>query len=146
MTYSDVVATIAMIVSVVALPATYYFGYKAAARNDKRKEWNAVAEPIIEYLEGHLSSLNRKRCPPDNNLNKLPRKSWDSVLRRSTKTKAANLDRSLADYVSILAEIDKSPAPALYFGQSTDEIEEWVDKYPEAIVNVEKLIVLLSLR
>lgn len=124
MTYSDAVATIAIIISVVALPATYYFGYKAAVGNDKRKEWNAVAEPVIEYLEGHLSSLSRKRCPPDNNLNKFPRKSWDSALRRSTKTKAEELERLLADYRSVLDEVDKHPA----------------------IVSAEKLIDLLSLR
>ncbi|ANI31938.1 MULTISPECIES: hypothetical protein [Yersinia] len=51
MTYSDAVATIAIIISVVALPATYYFGYKAAVRNDNRKEWNAIAEPILAELE-----------------------------------------------------------------------------------------------
>lgn len=91
MTYSDAVATIAIIISVVALPATYYFGYKAAVGNDKRKEWNAVAEPVIEYLEGHLSSLNRKRCPPDNNLNKFPRKSWDSALSEAQRLRPRTL-------------------------------------------------------
>ncbi|HDX5738003.1 TPA: hypothetical protein ROS75_002149 [Yersinia enterocolitica] len=124
MTYSDAVATIAIIISVAALPATYYFGYKAAVRNDKRKEWNAVAEPIIEYLEGHLSSLNRKRRPPDNNLNNFPRKSWDAALRRSTRPNAEELERLLADYRSVLDEVDNSTA----------------------ILRAEKLINLLSLR
>ncbi|EKN3882403.1 TPA: hypothetical protein ACPZRZ_002637 [Yersinia enterocolitica] len=119
-----IIAIIGTIISVIAIIASYFSGVRAGKVNEKRKEWNAVAEPVIEYLEGHLSSLNRKRCPPDNNLNKFPRKSWDSALRRSTKTKAEELERLLADYRSVLDEVDKHPA----------------------IVSAEKLIDLLSLR
>ncbi|EKN6195693.1 hypothetical protein OZ830_004289 [Yersinia enterocolitica] len=119
-----IIAIIGTIISVIAIIASYFSGVRAGKVNEKRKEWNAVAEPVIEYLEGHLSSLSRKRRPPDNNLINFPRKSWDAVLRRSTKTKAEELERLLADYRSVLDEVDKHPA----------------------IVSAEKLIDLLSLR
>lgn len=81
MTYSDVVATIAIIISVVALPATYYFGYKAAVRNDKRKEWNAIAEPILaelEMIQGIWEGNESLSVDP------LPYKNMEMLARRVT--------------------------------------------------------------
>lgn len=81
MTYSDVVATIAIIISAVALPATYYFGYKAAVRNDKRKEWNAIAEPILaelEMIQGIWEGNESLSVDP------LPYKNMEMLARRVT--------------------------------------------------------------
>lgn len=48
--YSNGVATIAMIVACVAVPASGYFSYKFAIKGEKRKEWNAIADPIMRQL------------------------------------------------------------------------------------------------
>lgn len=50
MLYSDVVATIAMIVSVVAVPASGFISYKVAVKGEKLKEWNALAEPVYDFF------------------------------------------------------------------------------------------------
>ncbi|MDV0580699.1 hypothetical protein [Citrobacter braakii] len=144
--YSNSVATIAIIVSLVAVPASGYLSYHYAIRGAKRKEWNDVAEPVLEYLEGHLAALARKRCPPDNNLNNFPEKKWAALLRRSSRRKVATFESALNDYKEILAIIDKSPAPMLCWGQSDSDVEPWIDRYPEGIATIEKLLQLLSLR
>ncbi|EEC2774640.1 hypothetical protein ACFJ96_004738 [Salmonella enterica] len=144
--YSNSVATIAMIVSLVAVPASGYLSYHYAIRGAKRKEWNEVAEPILEYLDGHLSSLTRKICPADNNLQNFPDKKWVAVLRRIPRRKVATFESALNDYKDILAIIDKSPAPMLCWGQSDSDVEEWIDRYPEGIAAIEKLLHLLCLR
>ncbi|EBE9619290.1 hypothetical protein M1K25_002668 [Salmonella enterica] len=144
--YSNSVATIAMIVSLVAVPASGYLSYQYAIRGEKRKEWNDVAEPILEYLDGHLASLTRKICPADNKLQNFPDKKWVAILRRIPRRKVATFESALNDYKEILAIIDKSPAPMLYWGQSDSDVEEWIDRYPEGIAAIEKLLHLLCLR
>ncbi|MGG5982147.1 hypothetical protein [Salmonella enterica] len=144
--YSNSVATIAMIVSLVAVPASGYLSYQYAIRGAKRKEWNDVAEPILEYLDGHLASLTRKICPADNNLQNFPDKKWVAILRRIPRRKVATFESALNDYKEILAIIYKSPAPMLCWGQSDSDVEEWIDRYPEGIAAIEKLLHLLCLR
>lgn len=46
MSYSDIVATIAMIVSITAVPASGYLSFKYAIKGEKRKEFNAIADSI----------------------------------------------------------------------------------------------------
>lgn len=60
MSYSDIVATIAMIVSISVVPASGYLSYRYAIKGGKRKEWNSVVEPILVYLEG--LKTQRKHC------------------------------------------------------------------------------------
>ncbi|MFV8932040.1 hypothetical protein [Serratia fonticola] len=48
--YSDIVATIAMIVAVVAVPASGYISYHFAIKGERRKEFNLVADPMAELL------------------------------------------------------------------------------------------------
>lgn len=59
MTYSDFVATIAMIVAVIAVPATGYLSYYFAIKGEKRKEWNQVSIPIREKLISHIDDMRR---------------------------------------------------------------------------------------
>ncbi|HCB3244110.1 TPA: hypothetical protein MYU80_000318 [Klebsiella pneumoniae] len=59
MTYSDCVATIAMIVAVIAVPATGYLSYYFAIKGEKRKEWNQVSIPIREKLISHIDDMRR---------------------------------------------------------------------------------------
>ena len=61
--YSDIVATIAMIVAIIAVPASGYLSYHFAIRGEKRKEFNAVAEPIMMSLLEQLDYVNDgRRC------------------------------------------------------------------------------------
>ncbi|HFD7120007.1 TPA: hypothetical protein ACF3P8_002624 [Serratia marcescens] len=46
MSYSDIVATIAMIVSITAVPASGYLSFKYAIKGEKRKEFNAIADTL----------------------------------------------------------------------------------------------------
>ncbi|EKF7340775.1 hypothetical protein O0L88_001321 [Klebsiella pneumoniae] len=59
MTYSDCVATIAMIVAFIAVPATGYLSYYFAIKGEKRKEWNQVSIPIREKLISHIDDMRR---------------------------------------------------------------------------------------
>ncbi|EPH7462589.1 TPA: hypothetical protein RUZ49_005214 [Klebsiella pneumoniae] len=59
MTYSDCVATIAMIVAVIAVPATGYLSYYFAIKGEKRKEWNQASIPIREKLISHIDDMRR---------------------------------------------------------------------------------------
>ncbi|WP_194760958.1 hypothetical protein [Klebsiella variicola] len=59
MTYSDCVATIAMIVAVIAVPATGYLSYYFAIKGEKRKEWNQLSIPIREKLISHIDDMRR---------------------------------------------------------------------------------------
>lgn len=102
MSYSDIVATIAMIVSISAVPASGYLSYRYAIKGEKRKEWNSVVEPILEYLEGHEIFLSRKKCP-DCTFHSFPSKNWDAAIRRVKDPKKAL--QVLHDYQSILNEI-----------------------------------------
>lgn len=51
MSYSDTVATIAIIVSFIAIPASAYLSFKYAVQGERRKEWNALAEPLLSHFE-----------------------------------------------------------------------------------------------
>ncbi|HDL8284746.1 TPA: hypothetical protein PXQ99_001518 [Yersinia enterocolitica] len=48
--YSDIIATIAMIVAFVAVPASGYLSYHYAIKGERRKEFNSVADPIMMSL------------------------------------------------------------------------------------------------
>lgn len=54
MSYSDIVATIAMIVSITAVPASGYLSYRYATKGEKRKEFNAVSDIIRQKLREQL--------------------------------------------------------------------------------------------
>ena len=54
MSYSDIVATIAMIVSITAVPASGYFSYHFAIKGEKRKEFNAISDVIRQKLREQL--------------------------------------------------------------------------------------------
>ncbi|EIL6443267.1 hypothetical protein LL626_003616 [Salmonella enterica] len=143
MSYSDIVATIAMIVSISAVPASGFLSYRYAIKGEKRKEWNSVVEPILEYLEGHEIFLSRKKCP-DCTFHSFPSKNWDAAIRRVKDPKKAL--QVLHDYQSILNEIKKSPAPVIYFGQSEADQEEWIDRYPDGIIKLNELMTHISLK
>ena len=59
MQYSDIVSTIAMIVAIVAVPASGYLSYRYAIKGEKRKEWNVLVEPLLLILEEQRSACGR---------------------------------------------------------------------------------------
>ena len=59
MSYSDVVSTIAMIVSITAVPASGYLSYRYAIKGEKRKEWNILALPIRDKLITQIDAISR---------------------------------------------------------------------------------------
>ncbi|EDT5054728.1 hypothetical protein NYD00_000766 [Salmonella enterica subsp. enterica] len=50
MSYSDIVATVAMIVAFVAVPASAYLSYHYAIKGERRKEYNSVVFPVRTAL------------------------------------------------------------------------------------------------
>lgn len=61
--YSDIIATIAMIVAFVAVPASGYISYHYAIKGERRKEFNSVADPIMMSLLEQLDSVNDGYLP-----------------------------------------------------------------------------------
>lgn len=59
MSYSDIVSTIAMIVSITAVPASGYLSYRYAIKGEKRKEWNQIALPIRDKLITQIDAISR---------------------------------------------------------------------------------------
>jgi len=51
MTIERILSLFATMVSVVAVPASGYLSYRFAVIGEKRKEWNAIAEPLLEHYE-----------------------------------------------------------------------------------------------
>ncbi|MGP0820059.1 hypothetical protein ACJ8PU_09015 [Serratia sp. CY81489] len=65
--YSNSVATIAMIVSLVAVPASGYLSYHYAIKGERRKEFNAVSDPIRQKLREQLRLIEQGYNPRQNN-------------------------------------------------------------------------------
>lgn len=66
MSYSDAVATVAIIVSVIAVPASGIISYRYAIKGEKRKEFNAIADKIRAKLKEQTRLINRGYYPSDN--------------------------------------------------------------------------------
>jgi hypothetical protein len=58
MSYSDIVATIAMIVSITAVPASGYLSYRYAIKGEKRKEINEIIDPIRLELANQIDTMS----------------------------------------------------------------------------------------
>lgn len=63
--YSDIIATIAMIVAFVAIPASAYASYHYAIKGERRKEFNSVADPIMMSILEQIDSVNNGYLPDD---------------------------------------------------------------------------------
>lgn len=64
MSYSDVVATIALFVSVFGTFASGYISYHFAIKGERRKEYNAVADRIMLSLLNQRLSVSNGDYPP----------------------------------------------------------------------------------
>ena len=57
MSYSDLVATIALVVSISAVPASGFLSYRFAIKWDKRKEFNAVSDGLRTKIRSQIRLL-----------------------------------------------------------------------------------------
>lgn len=61
LSYSDTVATIALLISVIGTFLSGYLSYHYALRGEKRKEYNAAADKVtLALMEQRLSALSGK--------------------------------------------------------------------------------------
>ncbi|WP_241721967.1 hypothetical protein [Raoultella sp. HC6] len=67
MVYSDLVATSAMIVAIVAVPASGYLSYHYAIKGEKRKEYNAIADTLRKKLREQLEAIDLGYYPNERN-------------------------------------------------------------------------------
>lgn len=101
--YSDTVATIALIVSVVAVPASGYFSYKYAIKGERRKEFNVVADVIRTKLREHLSYLKQGIYPSGDYI-KLCRSDYDSLIDVTPVRKRYIVRRLVNEYQRVLPD------------------------------------------
>ena len=67
MVYSDLVSTAAMIVALIAVPASGYLSYHYAIKGERRKEFNAVADAIRKKLRDQLDAVEAGYYPSGTN-------------------------------------------------------------------------------
>lgn len=63
MSYSDIVATIAMVVSITAVPASGYLSFRYALKGEKRKEFNAVADALRAKIRDQIRIIDEGYYP-----------------------------------------------------------------------------------
>ncbi|WP_369427178.1 hypothetical protein [Providencia sp. PROV236] len=105
MSYSEIITTIATIVAFIAIPATYFNGVRAGKVNDKRKEFNDLAEPILIYLEGQYSAS--KDGVYDRRL-EFPRERFKALRRRMNAREQRKLDDTIDGYWKYLSMFHNS--------------------------------------
>ncbi|WP_235365701.1 hypothetical protein [Proteus terrae] len=143
MSYSDVMSTISAIAAFIAIPASYFCGVRVGRVNDKRKEFNAVAEPILKDLEEHLELLESECIPPlyaTSDKTRLNSDKVKSLKRRLNKKELLAFNDISNRYADLLEHLINYPAP--FIGSD----EEWVDKWPDAIKTAKQMIELIKLK
>ncbi|MGY0146996.1 hypothetical protein [Edwardsiella tarda] len=58
--YESIRSTLALIISVIATPVSAYWSYRNAISGEKRKEFNAITEPVLAVLEMVECSWSRR--------------------------------------------------------------------------------------
>ena len=133
MQYSDIMSTIATIVSVIAIPATYLNGVRVGRNNDKRKEWNVISEPLISYFE------DRKREHEQLNFYtryEIPFEPIKSLRRRFTPKESERFERLFKKYIIISNKFTSSRSVT---PENKDELCLEAGRLCEKILDVIKL-------
>lgn len=131
MSYSDIMSTIATIIAFIAIPATYYNGVRVGRVNDKRKEFNAVAEPMLVILEEHIDYLKSGRKPQVISIfcgSLFPQETLSSLRRRLSEKQVNEMDKRINQYMESIAELNSDGS------------------YDSAVKNASALMTLLRLR
>jgi hypothetical protein len=101
--YSDTVATIALIVSVIAVPASGYFSYKYAIKGERRKEFNAVADSLRVKLREQKSLLGQDIYPASGN-DRIDSREFDALIDVAKKNESIAISHLVDNYQRILSE------------------------------------------
>lgn len=136
------VSDIGTVVSIIAIIASYFSGVRAGKVNEKRKEFNALAEPVLIALEEHCELFNVKALPHMYDPY-FPNKEMASIRRRISERGLRKLDETFNRYLDLLAEIKKDPSPDMF---PRKDQPEWIDRYPEALVIAKELMKIFKLR
>ncbi len=102
MQYSDVVATIAIIVSFIAVPASGYLSYRYAVIGEKRKEFNAVADVIRQKLREHRRHFEQELYPSGQYI-EVSQHEYDLLIDVSASGRRDSVRRRVDDYQSALS-------------------------------------------
>lgn len=102
MVYSDLVATTAMIVAIVAVPASGYLSYHYAIKGEKRKEFNLVADTIRKKLREQLESVDQGYYP--NERNGISDGEFEYFLDMHPRKKRAHIREFWEEYKKTLVE------------------------------------------
>ncbi|HDL7533925.1 TPA: hypothetical protein PXN94_000551 [Yersinia enterocolitica] len=94
-----IVAIIGIIISVIAIIASYFSGVRAGKVNEIRKEWNVLVEPMLVILEA------QRRAYSSNSLSKYDHKNFDfpyerinSIKRRLSGRKLTSMTKKYTEY------------------------------------------------
>ncbi|HAT1525152.1 TPA: hypothetical protein I8W52_000263 [Morganella morganii] len=126
-----VIANTERIISIVAIIASYFIGVYSNRRNDRRKEFNAVAEPMLVILEEHIERLKSGRKPQVTSIvcgSLFPQEILSALRRRMPEKQANEMDKRINQYMESIAELNSGGS------------------YDSAIKNASALIRLLRLR
>lgn len=102
MLYSDLVATSAMIVAIVAVPASGYLSYHYAIKGERRKEFNLVADAIRKKLREQLESVTLGYYPNERNI--ISDGEFEYFLDMHPRKKRAHARDYWEEYKKVLAE------------------------------------------
>lgn len=102
MVYSDLIATTAMIVAIVAVPASGYLSYHYAIRGEKRKEFNIVADSIRKKLREQLEAADLGYYP--NERNGISDGEFEYFLDMHPRKKRAQAREFWQEYQRVLSE------------------------------------------
>ncbi|EMO3562329.1 MULTISPECIES: hypothetical protein [Klebsiella pneumoniae complex] len=108
MSYSDIVATIAMIVSITAVPASGYFSYHFAIKGEKRKEFNVISDVIRQKLREQLRLIENGVFPGGGNVS-ISQREIDTFIDISSTKNKKHLSELWSEYQrSLQNSIDAS--------------------------------------
>ncbi|HHJ0460942.1 TPA: hypothetical protein ACQDQ8_004826 [Serratia marcescens] len=97
MTIDRILSISSIIVSCVAVPASGYLSYHFAIRGEKRKEFNAVSDPIRQKLREQLRLIDQDYSPRDRNAS-IEEKEFDLFVDVSRTKNRKRLQQLFADY------------------------------------------------
>jgi len=102
--YSNIVATIAMIVAFVAVPASGYLSYHFAIKGEKRKEFNAIADIIRAKLREQTRMISLGYYPGHGNNVSISDAEFESFIDMHEKKKHSFLMHFWSEYQVALEE------------------------------------------
>ena len=126
MVYSDLVATAAMIVAIVAVPTSGYLSYHYAIRGEKRKEFNVVADAIRKKLRDQLDAVKAGYYP--NERNSISESEFEYFLDVHPRKNRAYARESWQEYQRVLIECAHYDEDNFFSFFNKDELKAAIQK------------------